>query len=309
MKALVAALALLPTLALAQQPDFSKTQIKTTPVAGNVHMLMGEGGNIAVSVGPDGVLIVDDQFAPLAQKINAAIDKLSKKKIQYVLNTHWHFDHTGGNAIFGKEGLIVSHDAVRTRMASEQRLFGNPVPPSPKEALPVLTYSNGMSIFFNGEEIRLTHLPAGHTDGDTLVHFVGSNVVHTGDQLFVDVFPFIDLENGGTVEGYIKNQEHILQMLPAGAKIIPGHGPLSTREDLERVLTMLKETTALVRARRDAGRTLEQVQAEGVPEKYKSWGNFFIKEPVYLETLYKGLPPTPKSPAAPAAPAAAPGKK
>jgi cyclase len=306
-KVLLAALALVPTFALAQQPDFSKTQIKTSLAGGNVHMLVGEGGNIAASVGPDGVLIVDDQFAPLAQKINAAIDKLSKKKIQYVLNTHWHFDHTGGNNLFGKEGLIVAHDAVRTRLASEQKLFGNPVAPLPKEGLPVITYNNGMSIFFNGEEIRLTHLPAGHTDGDTLVHFVGSNVVHTGDHLFVDTFPFIDLENGGSVDGYIKNQETILQMLPPDAKVIPGHGPLSTRAELERSLAMLKETATLVRSKRDAGKTLEQVKAEGVPEKYKSWGNFFIKEGQYLEFLYKSLAATPKNPAAPA-PAPAPKK-
>ncbi len=298
-RALLAALVLVSPLALAQQPDFSKVQVTTAQVAGNVHMLMGMGGNIAVSVGPDGVLIVDDQFAPLAEKINTAIDKLNKGKIRYVLNTHWHFDHTGGNPLFGKEGLIVSHDAVRTRLASEQKLFGKPMAPLPKEGLPVITYSDGMSLFFNGEEIRLTHLPAGHTDGDTMVYFTGSNVLHTGDQFVVDVFPFFDMENGGTVEGYIRNLEHMLQTLPPGVKIIPGHGPLAGREDMERALGMLKETTALVRTQREAGKTLEQVKAAGVPEKYKSWGNFFIKEDVYLEMLYKGLPATPKGMAAP----------
>ncbi|WP_224244781.1 MBL fold metallo-hydrolase [Hyalangium gracile] len=309
MKALVAALALAPTLALAQQPDFSKTQIKASPAAGNVHMLMGEGGNIAVSVGPDGVLIVDDQFAPLAQKINAAIDKLSKGKIQYVLNTHWHFDHTGGNNVFGKEGRIVSHAAVRARLASDQKLLGMDIKALPKEGLPVITYDTSMSIFFNGEEIRLTHYPAGHTDGDTTVYFTSSNVLHTGDQFVVDSFPFFDMENGGTVEGYMRNQEKILQTLPAGVKIIPGHGPMAGREDLERSLAMLKETTALVRSKKEAGKTLEQVQAEGLPEKYKTWGNAFVKEPVYLEMLYKGLAVTAKAPAAPAAPATPPAPK
>jgi cyclase len=308
MKALVAALALVPTLALAQPQDFSKVQVKTAPVAGNVHMLTGEGGNIAVSVGPDGVLIVDDQFNPLAQKIKAAISKLGKGKLQYVLNTHWHFDHTGGNPTFGKEGRIVAHDKVRMRLASEQKLFGNPIPPLPKEGLPVITFDNSMSLFFNGEEIRLTHYPAGHTDGDTVVHFMGSNVVHTGDQFVVDVFPFFDMENGGTVEGFISNLEKMIQTLPAGAKVIPGHGPLAGKEDMERSLAMLKEMTALVRSKRDAGKTLEQVKAEGVPEKYKSWGNFFIKGEMFLEMLYKGLPPTQKA-ATPAAPATPPGKK
>jgi cyclase len=308
MKALVAALALVPTLALAQQQDFSKVQVKTAPVAGNVQMLTGEGGNVAVSVGPDGVLIVDDQFAPLAQKIKAAVSKLGKKKLQYVLNTHWHFDHTGGNPTFGKEGRIVAHDNVRTRLASEQKLFGGSIPALPKEGLPVITFDNSLSLFFNGEEIRLTHYPAGHTDGDTVVYFSGSNVVHTGDQFVVDVFPFFDMENGGTVEGYMSNLEKLIQTLPPGAKVIPGHGPLAGKEDMERALAMLKETTALVRTKRDAGKTLEQVKAEGVPEKYKSWGKFFIKEEMFLELLYKGLPPTQKA-AAPSAPSAPLGKK
>jgi cyclase len=310
MKALVAALSLVPGLVLAQQPDFSKTQIKETPVAGNVHMLMGEGGNIAVSVGPEGVLLVDDEFAPLAQKINAAIDKLNKGKIQYVVNTHWHSDHTGGNPTFGKEGRIVAHDNVRTRLSTAQKIFGNPVAPLPKEGLPVITYDNSMSIFFNGEEIRLTHYPAGHTDGDATVYFTQSNVLHTGDLLVVDSFPFIDMENGGSVEGYLQDQEKILQSLPAGVKIIPGHGPMGTREDMERAHAMMKETTALVRSKIDAGKTLEQVKAEGLPEKYKSWGNGFLKEPMYIEMIYRGLSATPKAPApaAPAAPSKAPVK-
>ncbi len=309
MKALLAALTLVPALALAQMPDFSKVQVTSTPVAGNVHMLVGAGGNVAVSVGPDGVLVVDDQFAPLASKLNAAIDKLSKQKIQYVLNTHWHFDHVGSNPVLGKEALIVAHDKVRMRLASEQKVFGQPVAALPKEGLPVITYDNQMSLFFNGEEIRLTHLPAGHTDGDTAVYFTQSNVLHTGDQFIVDMFPFFDMENGGTVDGYMRNLESLLQTLPAGVKIIPGHGPLAKKEDMERMVAMLKETTALVRSQRDAGKTLEQVQAQGVPEKYKSWGGSFIKEPRYLEFLYKGLPGSAKAPAAPAAPAPAPGKK
>lgn len=306
MKALVAALAFVPAVALAQQQDFSKVEVKSAPAAGNVHMLTGEGGNIAASVGPDGILIVDDQFQPLAEKIKAALAKLNKGKLQYVLNTHWHFDHTGGNTTFGKEARIVAQDQVRVRLANDQKIFGNPVPALPKEGLPVITYDNAMSLFFNGEEIRLTHYPAGHTDGDTVVYFTGSNVMHTGDQFVVDTFPFFDMENGGTPDGYLANLEKIVQSLPPGVKIIPGHGPLAGKEDMERALAMLKETTTIVRAKRDAGKTLEQVKAEGLPEKYKSWGNFFIKEPMYLEMLYKGLAPTKKAaaPATPAKPAA-----
>lgn len=289
MKALLAALVVLPSVALAQPAGVEKAPVKSIPVAGNVHMVVGAGGNIGVSVGPDGLLMVDDQFAPLAPKIHAALDKLSKKKIAFVLNTHWHGDHTGGNATFGKEGHIVAQSQVRTRLASEQKRGGQSIPAAPKEALPVITYDDGMSLWFNGEEIKLTHLPAGHTDGDTMVHFVGSNVIHMGDQFVVDTFPFVDVESGGSLEGYVRNVERVLQTLPPGVKLIPGHGTLAGREDLERFVTMLRDTVALVRGKRDAGKTLEQVKAEGVPEQYKSWGTGFIKTDKWLETIYRGL--------------------
>jgi glyoxylase-like metal-dependent hydrolase (beta-lactamase superfamily II) len=163
------------------------------------------------------------------------------------------------------------------------------IPPAKKEALPVLTYDSGMSVYFNGEEIRLTHLPAGHTDGDTLVHFTGSNVLHMGDHFFVDSFPFIDLKSGGSVEGYLRNIEKVLQTLPQGAKIIPGHGPLAGREELERFVAAIRESVQLVREKRTAGKTLEQVKAEGLPEKFKPWGANFIKTDFWLETVYTSL--------------------
>ena len=290
MRSLLGVLVVVPSVALAQQPDFAKAQVTSAPVAGNVHMVTGVGGNIGVSVGPEGLLIVDDQFEPLAPKINKALDKLSKAKIAYVLNTHWHFDHTGGNGVFGREGRIVAHREVRTRMAAgaDMGAFGV-IPPAKKEALPVITYESGMSLYFNGEEIRLTHLPSGHTDGDTLVHFTGSNVVHMGDHFFVDGFPFIDLKSGGSVEGYLRNVEKVLQTLPAGAKIIPGHGPLAGREELERFVAMLRESVSLVRAKREAGKTLAQVKTEGMPEKFKSWGAGFVNQDAWLETVFTSL--------------------
>jgi glyoxylase-like metal-dependent hydrolase (beta-lactamase superfamily II) len=291
MRSLLAVLMVVPSVALAQMPDPAKATVTSTPVAGNVHMLVGAGGNIGVSVGPDGLLIVDDQFEVLAPKIHKALDTLSKAKIAYVLNTHWHFDHTGGNGVFGREGRIVAHREARTRLVTGLDLgapFGV-IPPAKKEALPVITYDTSMSVYFNGEEIRLTHLPAGHTDGDTLVHFTGSNVLHMGDHFFVGGFPFIDLKSGGSVEGFLRNVEKVLQTLPQGAKIIPGHGPLAGRAELESFVAAIRESVQLVRSKRDAGKTLEQVKAEGLPEKFKPWGEGYIKTDSWLETVYTSL--------------------
>ncbi len=290
MRSLLAVLVAIPSVALAQLPDPAKATVTSAPVAGNVHMLTGAGGNIGVSVGPDGLLIVDDQFEPLAPKINKALDKLSKAKIAYVLNTHYHFDHTGGNGVFGRAGRIVAQREVRTRLVAgvDMGVMGK-IPPAKKEALPVITYDTGMSLYFNGEEIRLTHLPAGHTDGDSLVYFVGSNVLHMGDHFFVDTFPFIDLNGGGSVEGYLANIEKVLKTLPQGAKIIPGHGPLAGREELERFVATIRETVTLVRTKRDAGKTLEQVKAEGLPEKFKSWGAGYINTDTWLQTVFTSL--------------------
>ena len=214
---------LLPVVASAQQPDYSKVEIKPTKVAGNVYMLEGAGGNIGVSVGPDGILIVDDQFAPLADKIRAALKGLNQGKLRFILNTHWHGDHTGGNAVFGPEATIIAHDNVRKRMSSEQRieLFKSTVPASPKEALPIITFDNSLSVHFNGEDIRAIHYPHGHTDGDAVIFFTTSNVVHLGDDFFAGRFPFVDVDNGGSVVGLAKNIGEIIPKIPAGAKLIP----------------------------------------------------------------------------------------
>jgi cyclase len=281
----VLALAVLP--AAGQEPDFSKVEVKAVPVAGNIYMLQGAGGNIGVSAGKDGILIVDDQFAPLADKIRAALKGLGGNgKLEFVLNTHWHFDHTGGNEIFGREAPVIAHHNVRKRMAGEQSLRGEKVPPSPPGALPVLTFGDAVSIHFNGEEIRAVHFPKGHTDGDSVIFFTGSNVVHMGDDFFAGRFPFVDLENGGSVQGLIDNIGKVLGQIPADAKIIPGHGPLSTVEDLRSYLRMLQETTDVVRKRMDAGRTLEQIQAEGLPVEWKEWGTGFINTETWIATIH-----------------------
>ena len=271
--------------------DFSQVQIKATKVSGNVYMLEGSGGNIGVSVGDDGILIVDDQFAPLADKIRAALKGLADKKLRFILNTHWHGDHTGGNVVFGPEAPIIAHDNVRKRMATEQKseFFKRTTPASPKEALPVITFDHNLSVHFNGEEIRAIHYPHGHTDGDSVIFFTTSNVVHLGDNFFAGRFPFVDLESGGSVEGLTKNIGEIIEKIPAGAKLIPGHGPLSTIDDLKSYHRMLQETTNVLRQKIAAGKTLEQMKSEGLPEEWKTWGTGFIKTEMWIETVYRSL--------------------
>lgn len=286
----VLALCLAVTAASAQQ-DFSKVEVKATKVAGNVYMLQGAGGNIGVSVGADGILIVDDQFAPLADKIKAALKTLGEGKLKFVLNTHWHGDHTGGNVAFGPEAPIIAHDNVRKRLATEQKseFFKHTVPASPKDALPVITFGQSLTVHFNGEEIRVIHFPKGHTDGDSVIFFTGSNVVHMGDDFFGGTFPFVDLESGGSVEGLTENIAAILGKLPPGVKLIPGHGPISTPDDLKLYHRMLVETSAVVREKMKAGKTVAQIKAEGLPEEWNSWGKGFIKTDVWIEIIHRSL--------------------
>src|SRR5215204_1969257 len=277
--------------AKAQQTDWSKVQVKATKVSGNVYMLEGSGGNIGVSVGADGILIVDDQFAPLADKIRAALKSLGEGKLRFILNTHWHGDHTGGNVSFGPEAPIIAHDNVRKRLATEQRseVFNRTTPASPKEALPVITFDQSLSVNFNGEDIRAIHYPQGHTDGDSVIFFSTSNVVHLGDDFFAGRFPFVDLESGGSVEGLIRNIGELIGKIPPGAKLIPGHGPISTIDDLKSYHRMLQQTTEIVRQKISAGKTVDQIKTEGLPAEWEPWGTGFIKTDLWVQTIYKSL--------------------
>ena len=273
-------------LALAQ---IAEAQIKTTHVAGAVHMLTGRGGNIGVSAGEDGVLMIDDKFAALADEIKAALKGLSKKPLAFVVNTHWHGDHTGANEIFGKDAHIISHDNVRKRLAVTSHVLGRAVKPKAKVGLPVITFDDSLSVHFNGEEVRVVHFPNSHTDGDSVLFFPKSNVVHTGDLLFSGMFPFVDLKNGGDVEGLTKNVAKLISQIPKGAKIIPGHGPLSGIKELKDYHSMLVETTRLVREQMKAGKTLAQIQAAGLPEKYSGWSWRFISPERWIQTVFESL--------------------
>ena len=286
---LLAGLALVAVPLAAQQQDFSKVEIKVIPAAGNIYMLQGAGGNIGVSAGSDGILIVDDQYAPLAERIHAALKSINSGQLKFVLNTHWHGDHTGGNATFGPEAPIIAQENVRKRLSTEQHVFGETIAASPAAALPVITFQDSVSVHFNGEEIRVIHYPHGHTDGDSVIFFTRSNVVHMGDQFFNGMFPFVDLSSGGDVEGYARNVEAVIVKVPPGAKIIPGHGPLATIDDLKKFHQTLVETISIVRARMKEGKSADQIKAEKPLEKWESWGKGFMKTDNWIQIIYQSL--------------------
>jgi len=284
----------LSATALAQQQDFSKVEIKVSKISGNVYMLQGAGGNIAASIGEDGIVIVDDQFAPLADKIRAALRSVTDKPLRFIINTHYHFDHTGGNVPLHKDATIIAHDNVRKRLASGS-VLGNggalrmEQPADPAEALPVITFQHDVTVHLNGEDIRALHTPHGHTDGDSVVFFPQSNVVHMGDNFVTYGFPFIDLMGGGSVSGMIEGLEAALKQLPADVKVIPGHGPVSNLDDVRKYIQMLRDTRAVVEKGVKSGKTLEQLKQEKVLEPWKNLSGAFVSTDLFIETLYNDL--------------------
>jgi glyoxylase-like metal-dependent hydrolase (beta-lactamase superfamily II) len=275
--------------AAAQQQDLSKVEIKTTKVAGNVYMLQGAGGNIGATVGDDGIAIVDDQFAPLAPKIHAALAKLSPKPVKFLINTHWHFDHVGGNALFSDTAAILAHANVRKRMQAGATMFGMEIKPAPANALPVVTFEEGLSLWWNGEEIRAIHLRPAHTDGDTAVWFVKSNVVHMGDVFFATGFPFVDLGSGGSVRGVVEALDAIIPQIPKDARIIPGHGEVGSLDDLKKYRSALDQMVAAVAKGLKAGKTLQQLQQEKVLAQWEDWGKGFVKTDDFIATIVQDL--------------------
>jgi glyoxylase-like metal-dependent hydrolase (beta-lactamase superfamily II) len=276
-------------VAASQDVDFNKVEIKTTKVSGNIYMLEGEGGNIGVSVGEDGIVIVDDEFAPLAEKIRAALKGISDKPVKFVINTHHHGDHTGANANFAQQGsTIIAQDNVRNRLNGNTVGPGGKMKPAvAKDALPIVTFNDKATLWLNGEEIRAIHFPAGHTDGDSVVWFVKSNVVHMGDDFVTYGYPFVDFHNGGSVSGMIAGCEKVLATVPADTKFIPGHGPLSKADDIRTFVQMLKDTRAIVAAEVKKGRTLEQIQKANLLTKWdEKYGKDYIKPDAWVETLY-----------------------
>lgn len=293
MKAITSAVALVLCLTApaAAQQDMSKVEIKPQQLAPGVAVLFGAGGNIGVFYGEDGTVLIDDQFAPLTPKIQKAVADLGAQPVNYLINTHWHYDHTGGNENLGKAGaLILAHDNVRVRMAAGATVAGNTVPPAPKAALPVITYADGLKLHLNGEEVRVIHVPAAHTDGDSFIHWTKSNVIHMGDLFMLQVsFPFVDAGSGGNVRGFLTAADKVLAIANDQTKIIPGHGPVATKADLQNHRNMLATVIGKVEAGIAAGKTLEQVKAEKPTDGFGISPSGFITADRFIETVYSQL--------------------
>ena len=255
-------------------------ELTVTPVTAGIHMINGRGGNIGVCAGDDGLLLIDAKFARLAEPMRAALAGLGEGDPAFLLNTHHHGDHTGGNAVFGAVTPILAHHNVRARL-----LAGEAPPP---ESLPVLTFEEGVSLHFNGEEIDVVHFPAAHTDGDAVVFFTGSDVVHMGDILFHGRFPYVDIDAGGSVDGVIAAVEAVLARIGPETRVIPGHGELAAPGDLRTYLRMIRETRAAVEDGMAAGLGLEELQAAGVAEEWASWSWGFISAERWIATLHRG---------------------
>jgi glyoxylase-like metal-dependent hydrolase (beta-lactamase superfamily II) len=277
----------------AQEEDLSKVVIGTERVADGVYMLTGQGGNIGVSVGEDGVILIDDQYAPLTEKIRAAIATLSDRPVRFLLNTHWHGDHTGGNENLGRAGVvIVAHENVRQRMGMEQFIeaFNEKVPAAAPRALPVITFTDTVSFHWNGDELRATHVPPAHTDGDTVVYFRKANVVHTGDIFFNGLYPFIDVSSGGSIDGMIDAVDQILAATDPRTRFIPGHGPLGDRQQLEAYRRMLAGVRDRIAPLVGAGKTArEVVEAKPSAAFDESWGKGFLKPEQFVQIVYASL--------------------
>ncbi|GAA0854054.1 MBL fold metallo-hydrolase [Aliiglaciecola litoralis] len=263
------------------QDRFANVEMKTEHLGDSAYMMVGSGGNIGVSAGEDGLLIIDDQFEPLAERISAALDDILKGKLRYVINTHYHGDHTGSNAYMRevKDATVFAHDNVRVRLSSKED--------HKHSELPVVTYAQGVKFHFNGETLNVIHLSNAHTDGDSVVMFEKANVLHTGDLFFKDRFPYIDIDAGGSVAGYIAGVEQLIGMIGDDTKVIPGHGPLGNKADLQKFVDMIKQTSATVKQLKIDGMPVEDIIEAGLGEQWQDWSWAFINEEKWIRTLYR----------------------
>ncbi len=273
--------------------DAENVEIRAQDLGSGIYALYGVGGNLAVSIGADGTYLIDDQFAPLNDKINAAIRDLGGDQPQYVINTHWHHDHTGGNEEFSTDGsMIMAHDNVRARMMVEQvsEFLGRTTPASPDAALPKLTYSDRASLYVNGEHVHVKHVAHAHTDGDSIIFFEGANVIHMGDTFFNGLYPFIDVESGGNVRGILRAVDMVLEHADSDTQIIPGHGPVTDKAGLQAYRDMVQTITDNIQQLMDQGKSLEEIVAAKPGAKWdEEFGKQFIRPHQLVETIFKSL--------------------
>jgi len=292
-RALMVSLLLAPILATAQDRDFSKVEVSSAPLRESTYLLTGAGGNIVASVGPDGAFLIDDQYAPLADKVKAALAKLGEGPVRFVMNTHWHGDHTGGNESFGGSGsVIVAHENVRERMSKDQFItaLDMKVPPSPAAALPVVTFADGVSLHFNGDTATAVHVAHAHTDGDALVKFAKANVLHMGDTFFNGLYPFIDVSSGGDIDGLIAAVDKGISLCDDKTIVIPGHGPSTDRTGLTAYRDLLVASRVAVATLKTAGKTLEEtIAAKPTAATDEALGKAFIKPEQFVSFIYETL--------------------
>lgn len=272
--------------------DFEQVKIKTEKISEGIYMLIGRGGNIGISVGEDGVFLIDDQYAPLSEKIKTAVASLNEGPIRFILNTHWHGDHTGGNEAMGEVGaLIVAHENVRKRLNSEQFMaaFDRRVPPAPKGALPVVTFTDAVTFHLNGNDIFVFHVKSAHTDGDAVVYFKKSNVIHMGDIYFAGGYPFIDLSSGGSVNGVIEAVNQVIGMIDEDTKVIPGHGALSDRHGLLKYLDMLVTIRDRISVQVKAGKSLDNILASKPTADFDESQDRWFSPENFVKILYEDL--------------------
>ena len=281
---------LIPFSITGVQAQQNRIEISLTPVAGPVYMLQGGGGNIGVVADPLGVLMIDAMETPSSDQIRAAIKSLpGGDRVRVLVDTHWHSDHTDGNKTLGLGATIIAHENVRSLLSREQGLLGRKTAPLPEAALPNITYSDKLTVYAGGEEIRLVHYGHAHTDGDTVVFLDKSRVIHMGDMFFNGRFPFLDVDNGGDIDNWVRQLDAILAVLPADFRIIPGHGSLATTADLKAFRQMLHDSAEIVRREMKEGKSLEQVKAAGLPERFEPWSKGFMSTPRWLELVYRSL--------------------
>lgn len=283
---------IVPTILNAENHHSNSPSFKSTRLTDSIFMLQGKGGNLALIKGKQGLLLVDADYKKMSKALKSELTKYGGLgKLKYLINTHWHGDHTGGNFDLGKQAQIIAHDNVRSRLLTKQeiKLFKMISKPYAKHALPSITFDSRLSLYMNNEDIEIIHFPRGHTDGDSVVFFKKSNIVHMGDHYFAGFFPFVDIEHGGNVLNMAKNVKTILGMINNKTKVIPGHGPLSNKKELQTFYDMLLGTSAEVQSMKDRGLSLEKIKAKGLSKKWNEWTDGFLSADVWIGILYSSL--------------------